>query len=613
MPTFSSVRNTLYKEDDTFKPTTTYGAEQPPDYSLHFNVRNDYSAEFAFDNCSYYKEFETKLDKNLLNLRYERLFKYPKGKYPEGNEYYLVPWLGITYSRNSDNTFQLDTNTYKLRITFISPYGGHDYLDSLFGSGKTLKLRSNKPGDITPIWVDSINNSNPEEISINRLDLFEDQDIRITISNNRIFDLNKQYIEILDISNNDKLVGKLRLAFLEKITQKVLYINVTKNTDFEFQLLKSVEIPKALESDGSPTHEHEKLDDAANFNGFNPYGIQLELDEDIELFGRNDPASSVQKILSSSATQPLTIPITWSAISTDPLTFNPSLILSGTEPDFYDKLIEEFFKRIWYAENISGTFFSKYEFLYIFLTPFPLNLSNSGQSRTHTLYLAKEKNKYNVRSRLPMNASLFQTVLFKYGGTDYNSIYHKYRTLVHECAHALFVNHYFFEVDKPNDYEDQTIWTLKLYLDDNEGRRDLRISDFVIGVDNAGGQKTIFDEIIDYGLSAAAGTWLETRVFPDGMPSYWGVHNLDAIFVEELYILQALNDLSKYRQFRTLNTMDYLDGNTAWGRKYAKLQIYSPPSGSPKQVYFEKQNTVLDRFQWEVARSAVVHFGEVDI
>lgn len=571
MPILSAAGNTPYPEDTKFQPITTLNGNDVPDYGLDFDIPVGYRGDkFAFDSCTDPSLLVPKntIEEDFLNCRYERLFKY---KLKTATlVYYLVPWMGVPATKTSAQDWQPLANLYTLNVKPIR--FTKELRESDVNSKKrTLRLVPSN-ANTTAIWLSQSNSTNPDTLVVPDITTFENQSIRIDIPGGAHNETG-EYIEIKEVlpdGSFDKRVGKLRILFLEMLTQKVFLIKVTEdNTNFIFnRLLLASDAPLAIDSDVGATHANVVQD--TNDFGFKQIGISLVVEgtdsDPCEDVGANDPTMFFDDD---------DFPIPFKIKKTDIV---GSATTVSTDPDFI-KFVETFFDRVKYIRDHTGNKLSKYSSTYVFFTPF-IFVNNPGASfDSRRLRSTGERSKSSLKhlKDLPSNVSFFIWNSVIAAGTSQT----RSSTFTHEGAHALFVNHYFSKEGNPvtppatgtptvvkydEDFINANIW-MHLYLKDKYvvdmastyDSNKVKIEDFKTTPNS---KRTLFDEIIDQGMGPAIESFIDSNIFAGNTkPDAWQESNLKKagadMPISDLVIWGSLNDLVKFLLYQTQNIMDY--------------------------------------------------------
>lgn len=606
-----------YRVDTKFEPITMLTLGNRPDYGLFFSVGDTYLGDdFAFDDCADFDQrLCDKIDDNFLICRYERLYKSKAGRY------YLVPWMAIPYTEVGTGPPAL-LGLYDLKVD--PPKIDYGWPPS--GVLRKLQLVSSHTG-ITANWVGAPGKG----------DIIEKVDLKIafpiavtvTILDNAMipeFPANVghgfgEYIEIHDITAPvaTKIVGKLRIIFVEQIVQQACLIEIldqTGNPNFIFRLRDTAHMPKSLESDGkdaNPPYVHEELFRDANSFGYGQIGLHISIkNSNVDIYQKNGG-----KILGATNGDPITYSVPKSSIS---------------KLADYDALLVGFLDLIAQVE-VNGRNVSKYSLLYIFLTPFDLqhdadHRNLRGESifgeYVYTITITNGSDdpttkQIDLARPSVLNASLFRTILNTPGAGNFQFFdhHHQYSTLVHELGHALLANEYFesplpdrFENYNPQyaDLYSATKWLL-LYLKDryveetalNYDSDKIRIEDFRTEKITSS-RETLFDRVIDIGMSGAVDEFIDHTIFPIPLvrPPFWGSPATTKMPMADLVIWRSLNDLVKFVVYHTSNIMDYVKASPPLDANPANNAAFLP-----------RRIVRFNRFQWELFRRTVKHLNDL--
>ncbi len=608
---FSAADYLPYPDDDLFRPVTTFSTPNVPDYAVGFYLSESYTGtDFAFDQCegfTYLLPRDT-VDQNLFTSRYERLFEYNKTK----SSFYLVPWMGIPYVKSGSGNYLLEENLFVLKAETCQ--STREFATS-GNTIRSLKLVPSSSG-VHATWASS------QTDTLNNVNLMGSLDaIHILVDDGPYNDLG-EHIEIVDTADG-KVVGKLRIIFLEKRKLNIFLVKVTEENDrFKFQSIVGADIPTSLESLGAATnYAHEKITDDANTFGFKQIGVELNLLNDIvDIYDTQG-----HKMALKSTSPPLEILKAHIGIKDSEI--GESSISSTLQ---YKKVCDNFLSTIGHLEAGSEKR-SKYSAVFVFLTPFhvtdkkmyvvgvcyPNEGGHIGGSPT--------KNTVKLLTLLGHNVSLFETLAgvplpagnwkadWTLGGR-----YHEYQTLAHELAHALFVNHYF---DKPRTDPYSAIvkanQMLRLYLFDEYvsdmvasfDEKKISINDFRTGKVINKQAHTVFDEIIEFGMDQAMEN-LINKIFPgNSRPGFWKAPSTNDMPLADLPIWISLNDLVKFNaENLTTNVMDYEK------TKYGHNPTPVPGKATAEyEAYIVPTAVRFSRFQWELIRKAIRHLNTLTV
>jgi hypothetical protein len=198
--------------------------------------------------------------------------------------------------------------------------------------------------------------------------------------------------------------------------------------------------------------------------------------------------------------------------------------------------------------------------------------------------------------------------------------YHEYSTLVHELGHALLASEYFegplpderanYNPQYANLYSATTL--LNLYLKNryvieevialSYNSNKVHIEDFKTQ-NVASPRETLFDRIIDIGMSGAVDEFIDRIVFPIpslGRPPFWDAPATTAMPMADLVIWKSLNDLVKFFIFQTNNIMDYVKGSPPLSANPANNEAFKP-----------RRIVRFNRFQWELLRRTALHLRDL--
>jgi hypothetical protein len=590
---------------------TTYSEPNVPDYSVALNLPKSYTGkDFAFDRCEDRADLLSGdvVDPNFLICRYERLFAL-KGS----PNFYLVPWLAVPGTK-SGGGWTFDENLFALSVkrSQITP--------AFPNSGNTVRgLKLVPSGGIHANWASQTNDTLPN------VDIMGFQDtVHILIPDGQ-YNLAGEQIEIRDIADN-KTVGKLRIIFLEKQKVEFFLIRITDTNDrFKFQRVANADIPTSLESGGAAVgYAHGKIPEDANAFGFKQIGVELS------------PAPDNLEIYSSGGVK---LPV--ETTSATPLEILKSQVglSNGTSPDLtsnkYVALCDLFLLDIEYLQ--AGTVKrSKYSAVFVFLTPFCVKDEKgndaTGVNIPHEIPSIEgiaAKGTVKLAIVQPHNASLFETfkcmpaeALGMKSDWIFNGRFHEFHTLVHEFAHALFVNHYFEKAEdalKASSHIVKAHKMLRLYLkneyvpdmDSAYDDKRIKINDFMTGTVSNKPSYTYFDKINDEGMEAAVEAFID-KTFPGGpdpRPESWTSAATREMPLADLAIWISLNDLVKFNvKNGTTNVMDY-ELST-----FERNPTPVPNTVGPQfETYVVQTPVRFSRFQWEVIRRAVRRLNELTV
>jgi hypothetical protein len=625
MPILNGAADSPYLDDTTFKPVTTLTDDNEiPDYGVFFKPAKDYiGKEFAFDDCAAFLERmpHAIIDENFLLCRYERLFKF-KVKVPPTNEwnslppkdglaaapYYLVPWLAMPWKLDPSGKPLANTRDFSLRVgaTRINT----EWYANLSGN-KRRKLKLAGSGKVNALWE-----SNQQPI--------QDLDIQPpTLSSINIhipdgpYDAAKAAVTIQDITNGSdvKTVGKIAIIFLREIVQDVVFLEIEPKADrFDVHLLNLLDQPESLESDSGD--EHDVITADANAFGVGQIGIKLRVKPDIHIFG--EKKVQTQTVIADLAN---IMSPTFGIPNVD--VFPSGISTIETENQYSTLLSYVLDKKIKHLEDNDGAKFSKYSVIYVFVTPFRFVsdkelMNKPGRSYTNLSSFEADKKQLTRADVFPISVAgavnLFQTIPNVFPNFNYAKRYHEYTTLVHELAHALLAGHYFEDPPpkkaeyKPNEYkpnfEDfiQANRFLRLYLSDYFPSEDAKLDNYKIHIEDlkTDQKRTLFDDIIKFGMDETIGDFIDTKVYPSGRPTRWKAipEDPNVMPVGEVVMWVLLNNLAKFKPYKTGNIMDYAPHDT--------LSV-----GTSNEAWLRRRPVRFDRFQWELLRKTVLHLSDL--
>jgi len=603
MPILSAVANTTYPDDTRFRSITTLNGVEVPDYGMTLGVLPGYLGDrFAFDSCTDPSLLVTKnaVAEDFLYCRYERLYKLDSTT----PLYYLVPWLGVPYEKDSSNNWQLLTHSFTL---LVRTYRIGIVVQNSPASAKNKKLRlipSN--ANTTAVWVSQANSAKPSELVVPDITKFSLESIRIDMADAGHTE-NGESIEIREVlldQSLGKTVGKVRLLFLEMLTQKVFLINVTDDgTNFVFdRILQASGAPLALDSGGGATHANVVQD--TNEFGLRQIGISLAVEgvgiDPCEDVGPNEPT-----IFFDADDFPKSLKIPKSTIVGSANTVS-------TDADF-EKFLMTFFAKVKYIRDSAGAKLSKYSRMYAFFTPFsfPGNPGVHQGFRGWDSDTAHTKSSFKHSSTIPPNISFFRWTPLVPAGTSQL----RTRTFTHESSHAFFVSHYFAAesttgnppvFNRDVNLLEANTW-LHLYLRDayvknmnsTFDQNKIGIEDFKTTT-----TRTLFDDINDQGMEPALKSFIDTKIFHNfPRPAQWEDVNLkkskDEQPISDLILWRSLNNLVKFVLYKTNNIMDY---------PAKPVMILTSTNNT---LYIQREPVYFTRFQWELARKAVRRFNDL--
>lgn len=605
----SAVGNTAHAPDDRLVLATTLLGADIPDYGLTFQVVDAYHGdEFAFDQCDDPATLipGKLIDQEFLVSRYERLFKYPATPTPR---YYLVPWMGLPAKRLSTTAWQLVDNLYLLKVSFLD-------VPNLAGARQRKLRLVPSASNITANWQTSMQAASPkpDELDVPDVTVLTDEVVELIVADGPQSETGS-YLEIKEVNSdgsNGKTVGKLRFLLLEMLPQRVFLIKVTENGqhyDLD-RILSAATAPVALEC--FPGQPHRSIIDEANDFGFKQIGLSLQVaGPEIDLCNSNG-----DRLFFDTDDFPKTY-----KIDKDDITDELGFVIPGpTADNNYEKyLIDILFKDTAYLRDINSSLRSRYSALYIFFTEFPfygtLGISY-GEIAIEPDDVPKKKTSAVASLTDTHNVTLFYwmfpEVNFPVGTTQWD-----YDTLTHESSHALFVNHYFDDKIPASDfpirrklleyYAEAHTWLRLCLHDDYDEKAVLRVSGKKVRIDDfkTTGTKTMFDEIIAQGMSPAIEAFVDSKVFPGAArPSQWTTAELlkssTKMPITDLKFWISLNDLIKFKKYKSKNTMDY--------QKYGAKWVLDPVTNQPR---LPRSVIRFNRFQWELMRTAVRRLNQL--
>jgi hypothetical protein len=627
MPILNAALDATRPLDDVFVPNPTVKGHDRPDYGLEFYVTDkDYKGDtFAFDSCTdpCLLMSTMTIDENFLICRYEPLFQYKPDVAPP--LYYLVPWVGVPGVR-TPTTDQWSQLPAKITLMVNLVRATAELLNSLPGD-KVRKLRlvpSNT--NMTATWVSSAS-ADKKDQQFGNITTFPPQAVEISFTSPGTYQEIAEDIRIHEVKSDDTLgkkVGKLRLIFLDVITLKAILIKVTETdpltvtaanpANFIYErILQTADIPLALESDdGGNTHAN--VLQGANTYGLKQIGINLELEKntvepyvhvgttDVPMFRDSNNLPTPFKIAKG----------------------------AGTAWEQYDAARTAFFQNVKYLQDGTlPTKLSKYSRIYIFFTS--LNIPGKpGQSHAPTTRVNDvSKQSLAHGTEVMPNVSFFR---WTSGLVPLAESEAKTRTLTHEGAHALLVEHYFddkkeltvpasaTELEKKYKYLTTFVDAnviFSLCLRPKPVQRDAMITDYETNkikpehFRNAVTGRLLFEDIIISGFDIAVDSFIDQVIFPASSsppkPIWWKVpdrKNAGRTFIlSDLYVWMALNDLVKFILYRTDNIMDYRDPIAA----PTTVKVNT----SNNKSYIDKQTVHFNRFQWQLARRTATRLNEL--
>src|SRR6185312_15538005 len=608
MPLLSAAANLTYPDNTKFKPITTLTGNAVPDYGLDFDISTNYRGdEYAFDSCDDPSLLVSReiIEEDFFVCSYERLFKY-KTNTPTPI-YYLVPWMGVPATNIGVGTWQPLDNIYVLKVKLVR------FTKALRQSDVNARKRTLRLVSSNTLTTAGWNSSQSTDLVVNDITAMSQQAISVAI-NDGTHNETGEYIEIKEVLANGsfgKTVGKLRILFLKMLTQKIFLINVTESGDhFNFDRLDATAFPIAWESDGTPNYLHANAIDEANNFGFKQIGVVLDVEgNSVDMYDANN-----QRIFFDVTNAPKTLQIK----KTDVVVGGGAI----TTREERGKLVQEFFKKISYVQGNSGKC-SKYSWLYAFVTTIVYSEANPGMSFVSSLSPKEAAQRVSARfsSVCPGNVSLYRWIK---PGTIQPPIVVTARevaevtcdTVVHEGSHALSVNHY-FDVAGTTKTTDGSVkpffdycftankW-LRLYLfDDFVPNIASSFDDKKICIEDfkTSATRTLFDEIIDQGMSTAIENFIDTKIFLNGRPPHWTPAEYKKsgaqMPIADLVIWISMNDLVKFTQYATNNIMDYV----------LSTKLFENPQNH--EAYFKRRIVRFSRFQWELARKTLNRMGEL--
>lgn len=606
MPFLSRARKTKYPVNAAFTPVTVLNRQDAPQYGLFFDVKDTHQGtDFAFDNCADLAQLQSdKVDVNFLISRYERLFRYGGTDF-----FYLVPWMGIRYRKAPSGTYEFDDPIFALKVTRHPPYPIPLPLYTP-PTVADLKLDVSHPS-IKAVWA--ARESEPQDRdTLPAVDLgtFTSENILLFVDDAADYKSRGEHIDIRDVTHG-KTVGRLRIVFLKKIVQKIFLFKLTELPPSGSNFYSLERLPRPGVPDGIPESletPHKKILSDANVFGLNQIGVSLELEEDdVDLYAKDGTA--IMGVFGNR----------------QPHLFADAGDLS--EEAQYRAWLQSFIDtKVAYVKSATGAKESKYRWLYIFITPFTFS--------THEFYKttlgysiqsikpragSPTKATADFSSGLPPNVSLFRTIQNENGGLNFAERFHFYRTLVHEAAHACMVSHY-FNTDRPpiplkqyavlyNEvYEAHRC--LRLFLDPPQvaliKEEMSQVFDFYrvrideLKMSQAGKPMwTLFDEMIEFDVDTAVTTFITTKMFSgQALPGYWKLAANTGMPMADLTIWMSLNDLVKFKQFKTSNVMDY-------SQRRVMVNI------STNEAWVARKIVRWTRLQWELIRKTVDHYDHL--
>lgn len=610
MPLLSAALSPTLAADTAPSLLTTLLDADVPDYGLVFDIPATYRGDqFAFDSCHDPSKLIAKdvVDQDFLFSRYERLFRYKS----IAASYYLVPWMGVPAVNSATDQWTPLTGDYALTVS-PDPRGAPSLAGAAAGANaRKLRLVSCTP-KITAIWDSQKGLSDESLWEAADVSRFAPQPVTITIDGGTHQE-SVEYVEIKEVlpdGSFGKTVGKLRIVFLEMLTQKAFLIDITDcGTSYQFDRRPLTSTPVVLESDGAPDYLHGDLMDQANTFGFKQIGISLQFEGSaVDMYDTDD-----NRMFLDANGFPKSQTVTKSA---DPP--QPAKPLTSNEK--YTDAIMELMAIIDHVEDSAAPGAqSKYSRLYIFISP-EITTGSPGFSRSSSQLRTSNPNKSTARytTEIPPNVNLskwlkpssLQPAVLSAREADQIS----YKTVVHESAHSLFVSHSFDYKIKTQklpvvEYYDDIIEAhkhLRIYLlnefvsdfEHNFDSKRICIEDFTTGVG-----RTLFDDIVDMGMMPAIDSFINNAIFFGHPPSPLqpAVYRRSSysMVTTDIQFFISLNDIVKLTKRSTNNVMDY-------------QYINEGHNPNDFEYYLSRVIVHFDRFQWELMRRVLRRRQELE-
>jgi hypothetical protein len=469
---------------------------------------------------------------------------------------------------------------------------------------------------MTATWVSSaFADKKDQQLNITT---FPPQAVEISFTSPGTYQEIAEDIQIHEVKSDDTLgkkVGKLRLLFLDVITLKAILIKVTDTDPANFiyeRILQTADIPWALESDDDGTTiPHANVLQDTNTYGLKQIGINLELEK-----------NTVEPYVSGSTKD---VPMFRDPATNLPTPFKLAKGTGSTVEEQYDAARTAFMKKILYLQDGTSPKLSKFSRMYIFFTSLDLP-GKRGQSRSpSTAVNFGSKQSLSRDIDIIPNVSLFRWTK-SVPPAESEAVT---RTLTHEGAHALLVEHYFdeekeLEVFATDTEPAKTYKYLKNFLNANVifslclQPSPVRPHVMVTGYDknkikienfrNAATGKLLFEDIVISGFDDAVDSFIDQVIFPASSPRpvSWkdpDRNNAVSTFIlSDLYVWIALNDMVKFILYQTDNIMDYLDPT---------ISVIPNVNTSNNKSYLGRHITHFNRFQWQLARRTASRLNDL--
>ncbi len=603
MPMLSGAAGMPGPIDQPFKLRTTISAyDLIPDYGLAFNVPDDYQQKpkkFAFDNCADLRHhLQDKVDRKFLVCRHERLFRYKIGVMP--SEYYLVPWMAVPATRISSGEWHPDEAIFVVTVTLDQDTSTNANSGEL---SRTLQLSAS--ARINVYWAENQSDTHVYKLK----DLAKTPaSVVVAISDGLHGGDAGGEILIKDLADpKQKTVGKLRIIFLKKLTQRAFLINVRADgDDFVFERSMADDW-KALEGDEQPASPPSgPMIKSANDFGLAQIGLKLDIaDDGVDMYGEDGT-----KLMKAVGNPPVP---TYRIKRTDIPELGQAAILAL---DQVAMLTAGFLKHIAHLKDSDGHGVTRFSRLYIFSTPYFIRDKKGLIDTGVEVGVPVSKTPWATATRdsalFVVDTSRQATLTHEidesdYPGNELHRRHHTYKTLIHEIAHALLVNHYFDKSDSEAEDLFSANTGLRLYLTNRPvehmaGTYDtdkVLVREFRLPNSDA----TLFDRIIDIGMKNAVDEFVDDVIFTTGKPALWDLASFTAASKErplaDLMIYVWINDLVKFGQYTTQNVMDYAGVGS-------RLDV----NASPPEGFLPRAPVCFNRFQWELFRQSVERFSD---
>lgn len=445
MPMCSGATGIILPEDELFRRTTQFAWPYCPHHTFHFAKpegvgKADFEKHFFLDNGAHYKKdrhavwvsLPDDIEVNLNDHSAHHLRLYALKQFLPEAKYYLAPWLTVAFrfaagmftpvarTGSAPLVIRIQVNPYSIYETLISD-ATRTAIENAFATSTTpptLRLVASSP--LSAVWAANGATHCDEK------DCLKPQDVLITVSDSQNPYTYQQHVDIVNSAN--EVVGRLYLLFLREITHNVIFFEVRRASDTQLSIhmlnpANNFTVTKTkYDADGNPSTQTSSTSAAHCLQQLNDYYAKIGL-----RFNAVTPALTVAGAICDT-NNPCTIsgqPAPGTVLGnvfkvTDPVPYHPVEILNAVDHNFMNNILEA----------------TRGQYLFLFLAGWA-NGSQPGGETTGISYTGRRA---------------AHVLEFNHVKKEFDA-----RTIVHESAHAMGIEHYFYEDAGAPAYNDAQI------------------------------------------------------------------------------------------------------------------------------------------------------------